>query len=452
MAQVAPGLPDPAVFGRYSDIPPNSLVDYFIQKHDAERSGSHKDIRFGTPRTGLYSWATKKPIPKPGERRMWYQQPIHDYDYGSFSGQLERGYGKGTVELTDSGKLLVTDMTPNYIRFITAGKSPERFVAIRTTGKATTGTSRTKQTQGGSWLVVNTTPTNSVEYKKPKFKKVDTKDIDKFFSDDFVLSEKIDGAHAIVQLLNDSANVLSYRKSKDGRPINYTYKIDLPRKLNIPAKYRNTLLIGELYGSKRGKSIPAAELGGILNATLANAIQKKNRDRINLRLALFGAGKDWTDMPYDKRREAVQGALDFLPPEVFHEPEYAETEEQKRKLWESITSGTNQRTEEGVVAYPRAGGTPSKLKLMDDFDVVIRNLIPGEGKYSGRGVGGFEYSDTADSPILGRVGTGFDDATREDMYTNPGTYLGRTARVKAQGRFPSGAYRVPAFISLHEDY
>jgi ATP-dependent DNA ligase len=94
---------------------------------------------------------------------------------------------------------------------------------------------------------------------------------------------------------------------------------------------------------------------------------------------------------------------------------------------------------------------PSKAKFLEDQDVHIRGMFPGEGKYYKRGVGGFTYSLTPDGPVLGRVGTGFDDDLRMDMYRNPDAYTGRVARVRHQGAFPGGgALRAPSFIALHE--
>jgi hypothetical protein len=37
------------------------------------------------------------------------------------------------------------------------------------------------------------------------------------------------------------------------------------------------------------------------------------------------------------------------------------------------------------------------------------------------------------------------------MLRDPGSFIGRTARIRAQEQFPGGAYRAPSFLALHED-
>jgi hypothetical protein len=57
---------------------------------------------------------------------------------------------------------------------------------------------------------------------------------------------------------------------------------------------------------------------------------------------------------------------------------------------------------------------------------------------------------SAPSKTVGRVGSGFSHETLADMLHSPKDYEGRIARIKAQEQYPSGAYRAPRFISLHE--
>jgi hypothetical protein len=38
------------------------------------------------------------------------------------------------------------------------------------------------------------------------------------------------------------------------------------------------------------------------------------------------------------------------------------------------------------------------------------------------------------------------------MWNDPEAFVGRVARIHSQEQFPSGAWRAPALIALHEDY
>lgn len=53
--------------------------------------------------------------------------------------------------------------------------------------------------------------------------------------------------------------------------------------------------------------------------------------------------------------------------------------------------------------------------------------------------------------VVGRVGTGLSDELRAELHKSPQEYIGRTARIRSMGQFPSGAHRAPALIALHED-
>ena len=98
-----------------------------------------------------------------------------------------------------------------------------------------------------------------------------------------------------------------------------------------------------------------------------------------------------------------------------------------------------------------AEGKPMKAKLMEEEEVYIRRIFPGEGKYAGNAAGGFEYSLTPDGKIVGKVGTGFSDEMRRMLWDRQNEMIGRVARIKYQGKpFESGARRMPVFIALHE--
>jgi len=131
-------------------------------------------------------------------------------------------------------------------------------------------------------------------------------------------------------------------------------------------------------------------------------------------------------------------------------PEEARTPEEAARMIKGIRTGSHPLTREGIVAHPIAGGKPVKAKFIEDYDVYIRGITPGEKGLKGTGAGGFSYALTPKGPIVGKVGTGFSAAVRRHMFESPEEYIGRVAKIRAQGQFPSGAYRAPAFHALHE--
>jgi len=446
-AQFAPGINDPEDYGNISDeLSPGDFANWVIQEHDAQRAGKHYDVRFG--KNKLFSFATRKEMPEPGQQIALYPQPLHEGAYADFEGTITSGYGAGKVKKKDRGEILITRVSPRNIRFVLAHKKePEVFNLVKL---------KDKKTNHPYWLMRNITPTEPIKYKKTHFIKIPAEEIDKLMTPEHVLSAKIDGAAGFARLMKDNVDILSYRTNKAGKPIVHTHRMGLGGKIEIPKHLQGKTYRGEIYGEHANRAISAQELGGLLNATVANSLKKQRDKDIKMRMALFGVAgdeNDFIEQPISERRKAIDEALKYLPKDVFTKPPYAETKEEKRKLWDMIRKKKSLLTREGVVGYPVGGGKPVKVKLFKDYDVYIREMFPAmEGKYKDNAVGGFKYSIDRDGPIVGKVGTGFSDELRRDMYKNPGKYIGRVAVVRAQGQFPSGALRVPSLHAIHEDY
>lgn len=476
-ADATVGIQDRSRFGQTEEIPRGKLLQYVIQRHLAERAGPHYDVRIGggPPGGELYSWATKKEMPGPGGKIMLYQQPLHRGSYANFQGTLTHGYGKGTVKTHDSGSVIVTKAEPGKISFVVAHKKyPEYYTMIRSSGAPKDPkTERQRHTQGGSWLLVNTTPVNAakllggdpsqVGLSKLKYTSIPATKVDKLFDPAYLHQEKIDGASALYHLLADKIEAVSYRQSKTGRPIIHTHRVFGPSGsksgVKVPPELVGTILRGEIYGTRQGKAIPPQELGGILNASVANSLQKQRAQRVKMHNAIFDVVRlgdkpiEPNTLSAEDRSKHLQQVMQSLPRDQFHLPQSEAEPTEQKQMWDDITQGKNPRTQEGIVAWPTEGGKPPvKVKTMPESDVWIKNIFPGAGKYKGTGAGGFEYSTGPDSDIVGKVGTGFSDEVRQDMLANPDLWTDRMARIKSQGPFPSGAHRAPVFIARHEDY
>ena len=463
-SEFAPGLPDPRRFGHPKDLPLNQILDYVVQEHNARRAGKHLDVRMG-PNLGnkptMMSWATKHPLPQPGEKRMLFQQPLHQGSYSDFEGTLISGYGAGTVKTHDRGKVLVTKVTPDKISFVVIHKKhPEMYTLIRRSGPpASPRTAREMRTQGGEWLLINTSPREAIKHNKIHYTKVPASEIGKLFDKDYLHEAKLDGSAALFKLLSDRIEVLSYRPTTKGRPIVHTYRVGGTTNVDIPKHLVGSVLRGELYGVRTptGRAIPPQELGGLLNASTLRSLEEQRKRNIELKNMVFNVlqyGKTPVDIeePFEARMTKLREIMQHLPKNKFTLPEVAGTPEEQQKLWEQVAAGKHPLTQEGIVAWPRAGGKPTKVKLTEDHDVYVREIFPGKGKLQGTGAGGFKYSLTPTGGIVGEVGTGFTEATRKQMWETPEEYVGRIARIKVQSQFPSGAFRAPSYLSLHEDY
>lgn len=441
----ARGIPDRSSYGSVEDLPVDKLMNYVVQEHDAARAGKHHDLRFGPD--DMFSWAVPKGMPKPGQRRLAIQQPLHEGQYASFEGTIPEGeYGAGEVKTFDRGAVLVTHASPGKVNFVVTHRgTPERFTLIRTKDK------------DKDWILMNTTPVTSDVHKyhnKVHYKKIPEEEIDKVLDGSYAVSAKIDGAAALFHVLKDKIEAISYRTDKEGKPILHTHRIPGMTGLDIPKELQGTVLRGELYAQRNGKTLSPQEIGGLLNASVENSRRKQQRDRIKMKAAIFRVlkekGKKANEPGEGYDIEHIRQIVSQLPSDVFTTPPTETDPVKARQLFEDIRAGKLPLTQEGIVATPREDGRPTKVKMLKEYDVPITGVFKAETKAGPERAGGFEYE--TEEGEKGRVGTGFSHATLQDMYQHPEKYVGRTARVRSQGKFPkSKALRAPAFISLHED-
>jgi hypothetical protein len=448
----APGLPDKKHMGNPLSVKPGQMLDFLIQRHEAERAGLHADVRIGDSSLGLFSWATKKSLPGAGQRIALFQQPLHRYEYKDFEGVIPEGYGKGKVTKQEEGKVLITKVSPESVHFTMAHKRhPQRFVLVKP-----------RDPQDKRWLLVNTTPTKTIPYEKIKYTNIHHDKAEGILSKlqpGTSVQEKIDGAASLTQLMDDRLEVLSYRVSKETKgPIAHTERIfQGPANAKIPKHLKGSILRGEIYGvDSKGKAIPPQTLGGLLNSSVAKSISSQQASNTSLKNMVFDIEQIGTkpiskDVPYSERLALLKEVLQHLPSDKFHLPETADTQEAAKKLYKAIASGKNPRTKEGIVIHPPSG-KPIKIKLTDEHEVHVTRIFPGGGKYEGNGAGGFYYSLTPGGEEVGKVGTGLSDQLRRDMAKDPDAYIGRVARIRAQDQHKSGAFRAPSLLAFHEDY
>ncbi len=441
------GIPSRSNLGDLKKIKPGDVHDFIIQKHKAQRAGTHYDVRFGNKHTGLFSWATKKELPQPGKPITLFQQPLHSHAYKDFEGTIPTGYGKGEVSKHREGKVLVTAVTPQSIHLSMAvGQQPERYALLK------------PKSNSKEWLINRANPLESVDAKKVKFNLVE-KDraikIIKNLPEGAVVQPKIDGALNFIRLGKDRAEVLSYRTSKrTGGPIVHTERFfgQEPR-LDIPPELRGSILLSEIYGVQGGEAIHGQELGGLLNSGIAKSLQRQKDKKIQMKGMVFDIARlgnnKLEDTPYADKMEMMKKVIAVLPKGKFHLPETANTSRESMKMLKRIMKNQDPLTSEGIVIR-LPDGKRLKYKTTEEHDVYVRELFPGEGKYSGSSVGGFQYSYTPTGKIVGKVGTGFTDELRKDMHEHPERFLGRKARVRGHEKYPSGALRAPALIALHE--
>ena len=455
MTEFAPGIPDKETSHELRAVEKPERWEYVLHEHDALRRGKHYDLRLGDPKTGHgHSWALAPEWPKPGASTWAIQQPTHTIPYFDFKGRLPAGYGEGTVDIKDRAPIEVINSEPGHVTFgVYRGSGPEEYTLHRIPGSK-------------NWKLYNRTLNRAkhpnLPQDKPAYKEIDTAKVP-FDNDSQVMSAKIDGAHNLVFFPPDQrVRMLSYRPSeRDTGVIEHTHKVPGLLTLKTPAGLGGTILRGEVFAiGPDGKAVQSKDLGGIMNSNVWKSREKQGllgKLKIALLDVVRHRGKPAEHLSYDDKLAILKDVMAKAPGQ-FVLPKMANTEAEKRKLFEDIREGRVPETKEGIVLWDRRSGSPPiKAKFRRDHDVYVRAFFPGEGKYRNKGVGGFIYSHTPDGPLVGRVGTGLSDAQRADMYLTPGKYTGAVAKVLATDVYPlaggegPGALRAPAFSEWHLD-
>ena len=441
-----PGIPDKTKSSPLPSVKDKNW-EFSIQKHDAVRAGTHYDIRLGDPASGIaYSWAVRY-IPEPGQKRLAIKQPDHTIDYMGFSGEIKSEYGKGKVSLVEKKTIRVLSADNNKVHFLVPeGNTYREYVIVRT--------------GGNKWLMMNNTPKADIPGigGKPKYKETYRTNLDPY-KDDEVWQPKVDGAHVmIVAEPNKPLRVISYRKPKNKDiAIDHTYRVfDKPVKLTKgQLKSDRVIMRGELFAidKKTGKTAPVTDTSGLLLSSIVKEKDKREQKNLDYRVMVFDIERDGDRElnNYEQVMNRVKEIINKVRTNKIMFPPVAKTPTQKFNLLKSIKNGENKLTSEGIVIWRKYPKAPVKHKLKRDWDVYIVKIFPGEGKYKGKGAGGFWYSLKKGGPIVGKVGNGFTDEQRIDMWRNPDKWVGKIAVVEAQDQYPSGALRMPVFKTLHLD-
>ena len=96
------------------------MPKFVVQKHDSKKL--HFDFRLELDGV-LKSWAVPKGVPiREGIKHLAVQVEDHKKGYEKFEGEIKEGYGKGTVEIWDSGTFELESRKPEKIVFVLKGK------------------------------------------------------------------------------------------------------------------------------------------------------------------------------------------------------------------------------------------------------------------------------------------------------------------------------------------
>jgi ATP-dependent DNA ligase len=307
------------------------------------------------------------------------------------------------------------------------------------------------------WLLLNRTPTTAsrpdVAVGKQKFKDKSPEDLGRYLSDRYALTSKIDGASVTVNF-GDRTEIFSTRPSVTGELYEHTHILKADE-IKIPEELKGTKLRAEIFAVKGNKVVPMRTLGGLMNSSPEKALQQMEDQSIRMYIApyqvLAHGGASMEGHPYKDQLKVLESVIKKMPGNWVM-PDVALTPKKKQEMADLIRKGKHPLTSEGMVAWPmeEVAATPVKLKFREHSQVYIDEVFPlvSGGEEQPR-AGGFTYRLTPRGAPVGKVGTGFTNQLRKELWDNRGELKGRKVLIESAGQFPSGAYRAPSFISFH---
>lgn len=444
ISQSAEGIPDRNVFKSLPEVKNPTTWQFSLSKHDAFKAGPHFDLRLLDEEGNAHSWALRKGLPEKGEKRLAVLQPTHHDKSLDFEGSIPKGqYGGGDVKLVDRDIAEIIRSSPDQINFnVYKGRDAKEFSIIKTKDK--------------NWLMINRAKEKDLPFSKPKYKETKIEKINPH-DDSEVLTAKVDGAHGYLVLGNPGTHprLYSYREGKRAKDIEHTFKIPELLQYKVPKELSNTVSRVEIFATdKKGKALPGEQVGGLLNSAIWKSREGQEQQgqlKIMPINPMRMKGKDLENASYKDKWDAIQKIVEKVPKTEM--PFLANTAQKKIKLINDVVNKKLKQTEEGVIIHKWNEPAPfTKAKIRPDYDVHIREIFPGEGKYEGKAAGGFKYSLTPEGKVVGNVGTGFSDELRKDMFKNPESYVGKKVVVNAKGQYSSGALGgSPSFKRIHLD-
>jgi bifunctional non-homologous end joining protein LigD len=426
--------PEPLPDGEVTPQRKGEKPSFVIQEHHA--SSLHWDFRL--EHDGVFaSWALPKGLPvSPDENHLAVQVEDHPLEYGKFSGTIPKGeYGAGAVSIWDRGHYEVEKWRPNEVMVVLHGKrATGRYVLFPTKGK--------------NWMIHRMDPAPVGFEPLPARLEPMLATPGPLPSDDgeWAYEFKWDGMRVLVWIDGGRPLAVS-RNDKD-----VTGSFPELRAFAEAMGSRQLLIDGELVVLGADGKPSFSQLQHRMHATSAASV-KRAAATYPVSLVIFDLlhldGQSLVALDYDHRRAALED-LDIAGPQWAITPSFT-TEGGERVFATAVEVGM-----EGVVAKRRSSayqpGRRSrewvKVKHQHMQEVVLGGFTEGNGSRKGEFGAlllGLPSADGRSLTFVGKVGTGFSDSARAELFAD------LTKRVRAtspfEGRLPTAVEKVATWVT-----
>lgn len=437
----------------------NTRLEAKIEQHDAVRAGSHLDFRIKMPDGSIQDFVVTRRTSFPEKTGKVYnivRSPHHSRRYFyTNKAEFQRGeYGYGKMRTVWRGKLDVHEANENKIEFtIPEGDFRGRY-CIRSGNRG--------------WFLLKMREQDGSVYwrERMEYKSTEKAKQEAYAAGDevFIAETKINGAHYYLVPGPKENLVISRRMGVNGQAIDRKHNIPQLRDMKFPEKYYGRKIHIEVVARDGTPSTTAS----VLNARPSVASDKQFSDKHVLSAVAFDIDGDGQ---YTVRKEDLREACRKAPKfdgRTFGDSRYRfitkramapriiRVVEDNRDTGETL-SAFSARVKasgaEGVVLKKRDGkyyqDPHIKDKCVETVDLRIVGFQEGTGKHEGR-LGALICEDPKTGART-KVGTGFSDQERDEIWNNRNKVNGQIVEVDTNWKIHTGSYHGPRFKGFHGD-
>lgn len=453
-----------------------------IELHEARRAGTHLDFRIVLPSTfwqqeRVYDFAVVKRTEFPqetGKPFLVVQRNNHSMGYfNTDSHTFGPGeYGEGEMKTIWRGIIDVTHSSPDKIEFqINDGEFAGRYCIFTSKSEVVRF-----DTDNQGFLIRMKDPVLPHKERMQFVSGEKKVEAARALPNEHIAEFKADGANFTVIPGPKENLVISRRLSVTGHPINQSSKMPWLKHAKFPEEYYGRFIHCEIVEYDPTQPFVRhghhTETAGLLNskAERSRSIQlQRGKPLIAMIWDIDG------DQPYEARRadymrlvhqSAMTRRVDLrrwgapvterllfkrlVRPFMLHRPRDNRELGLTMEEWSNLVKD---RGGEGVVIKRLDGRYYEdpyiKDKRVDGYDVTIVDFLEGEGRNVGR-LGALVVEDP-ETKVRSKVGTGFSDQERQDIWDNRDQLAGAVISAEAVELSPRGALRGPRFVELHTD-